>query len=40
VKGVFAQIDTNERYVVHDRLQFGMNTASLTYPVGRGGPSH
>src|SRR5476649_848903 len=35
-KAVFAQIDTNVRYVVHDRLQFGMNTASLTYPVGRG----
>jgi len=39
-KAVFAQIDTNERYVVHDGLQFGMNTASLTRPAGRGGPSH
>jgi hypothetical protein len=36
VKAVFAQIDTNERYVVHDGLQFRMNTASLTCPARLG----
>lgn len=40
VEAMLAEIDANERYVVHDNLRVPIGFAGVWYPLRRGGPSH